>query len=163
MIAHNPMRPRFETLEKKKLIGMKERMSLTSNKTFQLFSTFMPRRHEIITPKNGDVYDLKIYPEDYYENFNPAREFEKWALMEVNVFDQVPLEMDTFELPAGIYAVFIQRGPNSDTSTFEHIFREWLPTSGYKLDNRPHFEILGPKYRKDHIDSEEEIWIPVKR
>ncbi len=83
--------------------------------------------------------------------------------MEVNVFDQVPLEMDTFHLPAGNPAVFIHRGPSSDTSTFEYIFREWLPTSGYKLDNRPHFEILGAKYEKDHADSEEEIWIPVRR
>jgi AraC family transcriptional regulator len=26
-------------------------------------------------------------------------------------------------------------------------------------DDRPHFEILGDKYKNDHPDSEEEIWI----
>jgi AraC family transcriptional regulator len=30
------------------------------------------------------------------------------------------------------------------------------------LDNRPHFEILGEKYKQGSPDSEEEIWIPVK-
>jgi AraC family transcriptional regulator len=29
------------------------------------------------------------------------------------------------------------------------------------LDNRPHFEILGEKYKQGSTDAEEEIWIPV--
>jgi len=37
-----------------------------------------------------------------------------------------------------------------------------LPNSDYELDNRPHFEILGKKYKNNSADSEEEIWIPVK-
>jgi AraC family transcriptional regulator len=34
--------------------------------------------------------------------------------------------------------------------------------SAYDLDNRPHFEILGEKYKNESPDSEEELWIPVK-
>jgi len=30
------------------------------------------------------------------------------------------------------------------------------------LDNRPHFEVLGEKYKNGDPESEEEIWIPVK-
>lgn len=47
-------------------------------------------------------------------------------------------------------------------SIFQYIFGTWLPASGYYLDNRPHFEILGHKYKNNDPDSEEEIWIPVK-
>ena len=37
------------------------------------------------------------------------------------------------------------------------------PNSDYKPDDRPHFELLGAKYKNDDPDSEEEIWIPIKR
>jgi AraC family transcriptional regulator len=33
----------------------------------------------------------------------------------------------------------------------------------YFLDDRPHFEILGDKYKNGDPDSEEEIWIPIKQ
>ncbi|MGK2861531.1 MAG: GyrI-like domain-containing protein [Chitinophagaceae bacterium] len=46
---------------------------------------------------------------------------------------------------------------------FSYIFNTWLPPSGYDLDNRPHFEILGEKYKNDDPLSEEEIWIPIKQ
>jgi AraC family transcriptional regulator len=37
-----------------------------------------------------------------------------------------------------------------------------LPNSNYHLDDRPHFEILGEKYKNADPGSEEEIWIPIK-
>jgi AraC family transcriptional regulator len=38
-----------------------------------------------------------------------------------------------------------------------------LPLSKeYELDDRPHFEILGDKYKNNDPNSEEEIWIPIK-
>jgi AraC family transcriptional regulator len=46
---------------------------------------------------------------------------------------------------------------------FTYIFTRWLPASGYQLDNRPHFEILGDKYKNNDPESEEEIWIPVRK
>jgi AraC family transcriptional regulator len=39
----------------------------------------------------------------------------------------------------------------------------WLPSSDYVLDNRPHFEILGEKYKINDPESEEKIWIPVRK
>ena len=35
--------------------------------------------------------------------------------------------------------------------------------SEYEFDNRPQFEILGEKYKNNAPDSEEEIWIPIKK
>ena len=45
---------------------------------------------------------------------------------------------------------------------FQYIFGTWLPTSIYTIDNLPHFEILGKKYKNNDPTSEEEIWIPIK-
>lgn len=48
-------------------------------------------------------------------------------------------------------------------SLAEYIYGSWLPNSTeYARDNRPHFEILGEKYKNNDPESEEEIWIPVK-
>ncbi len=65
--------------------------------------------------------------------------------------------------PSGLYAVFIHKGDASTApKTFEYIFGTWLPNSEYLLDNRPHFEILGEKYKNEDPNSEEEVWIPIK-
>jgi AraC family transcriptional regulator len=31
----------------------------------------------------------------------------------------------------------------------------------FEVDDRPHFEILGIRYRNNDPNSEEEIWIPI--
>lgn len=123
----------------------------------------MPRRKEITNNIGMDLYSLQVYPEKYFEAFDPHREFEKWALVEVKDFSDVPDDMETFNLPVGLYAVFLHRGPASQgPKTFQYIFTNWLPRSLYVLDDRPHFEILGEKYKNEAPDSEEEIWVPVK-
>jgi len=70
-------------------------------------------------------------------------------------------QMETMTIPEGWYAVFYYKGPGGDPGIFKYIFNQWLPSSEYRLDQRPHFEILGEKYKNGHPDSEEEIWIPV--
>ena len=78
-------------------------------------------------------------------------------------FELVPEGMEALELPGGRYAVFYYKGnPANGDAVFKYIFMEWLPASGYVLDDRPHFEVLGPKYQNGSDDSEEEIWIPIK-
>jgi len=137
-------------------------MSLANNKTADLWKSFMPRRKEIKTPFENQLFSLQVYDDDYFKSFNPKNEFTKWALMEVESFDEVPEGMSSFVLPEGMYAVFHYKGLNTDTSIFQYIFGEWLPQSAYVLDHRPHFEILGEKYKNASPDSEEEIWIPIK-
>jgi AraC family transcriptional regulator len=44
----------------------------------------------------------------------------------------------------------------------KYIYTEWLPNSGFQLDNKPHFEVLGDNYLgHENPESEEEIWIPI--
>ena len=156
------MTPRIEKSNEKKLIGMRLRMSLSNNRTGELWKSFTPRKREIQNNLTSDLISLQVYSPDHFANFDPAAEFEKWATVEVSDFDTVPSEMETFTLTGGMYAVFDYQGLSSDPSIFRHIFGTWLPSSDYGLDDRPHFEILGSKYKNNDPASEEEIWIPIR-
>lgn len=155
------MEPRIEIIEEKFLIGMSVEMSLVDNKTFQLFSTFMPRKKEISNSLNQDIYDLIIYPKDYFQTFNPNANFKKHALVEVSDLENVPEEMESIILPKGKYAVFTFEGHIPNQENFEYIFSTWLPKSSFKIDDRPHFDILSEKIQRKAPDAIQEVWIPV--
>ena len=157
------IQPTIQYLVSKKLIGLRTETSLVNNKTGQLWQSFMPRRKEIIKRVNKDFISMQIYDPTYFDDFNPAKTFEKWATVEVTDFNNIPPEMETYILEAGNYAVFNYKGSSTDNSIFEYIFSTWLPNSDYSLDDRPHFEILGEKYKNADLNSEEEIWIPIKK
>ena len=155
--------PRFETVSEKKLIGLHTTMSLINNKTGELWKSFMQRRKEITNNTSNDFISLQVFSPTHFQSFNPNAEFEKWALTEVSDFNAVPNGMETFILPNGLYAVFEHKGSGADTSIFQYIYGTWIPNSEYELDNRPHFEVLGEKYKNNDPNSEEEIWIPIKQ
>lgn len=158
------MTPRIETLREKKLVGKRLRMSFANDRTGELWRSFMPRRKEITNPVTTDLISLQVYEKPLtYADFAPTTEFAKWALVEVPDFSSVPDGMEAFTLPGGLYAVFLYKGASSEfAEIFQAIFGTWLPSSNYLLDNRPHFEVLGAKYKNNHPDSEEEIWIPIR-
>jgi AraC family transcriptional regulator len=156
---------RLEILPEKKLVGKQMKMSLSDNKTGLLWKSFMQRRKEIRNNITSALYSLQVYDHSIdFASFNQDTVFEKWAAVEVADFDNIPPDMETFLLTGGLYAVFIHKGAASTgPKTFRYIFESWLPNSGYLPDRRPHFELLGEKYKNEDPDSEEEVWIPVKR
>lgn len=156
------MEPRIEVSNEKKLVGKRLAMSLSDNKTGELWRSFMPRHKEITHNLTNDFISMAIYEPRYFADFKPTNSFEKWATIEVADFEQVPNEMETFTLKAGLYAVFDYKGSSTAASFFQYIFGVWLPNSIYVLDDRPHFEVLGAKYKNADPDSEEEIWIPIR-
>ncbi|MFT3903666.1 MAG: GyrI-like domain-containing protein [Niabella sp.] len=156
------MIPRIEISNEKKLVGKRLTLSFSNYKVGELWKSFMPRRKEIINSLTNDLISISVYQSKYFIDFKPTNEFEKWATVEVENFDNVPSEMENFVLPSGLYAVFDYKGLNTDNSIFQYILGTWLPSSDYILDNRPHFEVLGNKYKNNNPTSEEEIWIPVK-
>lgn len=123
----------------------------------------MPKRKEITNNLTNELISLVVYQSTHFTDFKPTNQFERWATVEVANFDNVPAEMKTFILPSGLYAVFNYKGLNTDNSIFQYILGTWLPNSAYDLDDRPHFEILGEKYKNNDPNSEEEIWIPITR
>lgn len=157
------MKAEIKTIPQKILIGKRLTMSFANNRTAELWRSFMPRRKEIINAIGTDLYSLQIYSPNFFANFNPTAEFEKWALIEVSDFDSVPQDMQTFILQGGLYAVFNYKGTAENApQVFQYIFGSWLPNSEYQLDERPHFEILGDKFKAGDPNSEEEIWIPIR-
>ena len=156
------MTPEIVNLEEKTLVGMALEMSIAQNKTAALWGSFAPRIREISDRLGEDKYSLQVYPEDYFKVFNPMKSFQKWALVEVSGTDNLPKDMAPFTLNGGLYAVFNYKGSSADPSIFQYIYSEWVPKSKYQLDNRPHFEVLGEKYKNNDPNSEEEIWIPIQ-
>lgn len=157
------MKPRIVTIQKKKLIGKSIDMSLINNKTFELFSGFMPNKKQIKNTINSDIYEISEYDLVYFKSFNPNSIFKKWATVEVENFEDIPQNMSSITIESGLYAVFTYQGLAKDFSNLmQYIFTEWLPKSAYTLDNRAHFNLLGSKYIKDSPDSQEDVYIPIK-
>nr|WP_294947160.1 GyrI-like domain-containing protein [uncultured Mucilaginibacter sp.] len=155
------MQSRLEIMPEMRFIGKRITMSYTNNKTGELWRSFMPRRREV-TAAGTQLYSIEVYPAGFFLAFNPAREFEKWAAVEVDNAAGIPAGMEAHCSPEGLYAVFTHYGPASTgPETYRKIFTEWLPSSGYDVAQRPHFAIMGDKYLPESADSEEEIWIPV--
>lgn len=156
------LKPTIKTINKKKLVGKKITMSLANNKTGILWQSFMPKRHSIKHKINDPLISLQVYNEQLRLG-DLSQKFDKWALAEVSEFDNIPNDMETFILEAGLYAVFHYKGLSTDNSIFIAIFKDWLPKSDYVLANRPQFELLGEKYKNGDPNSEEEIWIPIQK
>ncbi len=158
------MEARIELLPKKELIARSILMSLIENKTFELWNGFMTQKSVITNAIGNDLYSIQVYDDShYFKNFKPNNKFTKWAGIEVGNLTNIPNGFSSFILPSGLYAVFIHQGLTTDFPiTMNYIMSQWLPNSKYILDHRPHFELLGAKYKNNSPDSEEEVWIPIK-
>ena len=158
------MEPRIEILKETRLIGKKMIMSFANNKTPELWQSFMQRRAEIEKSINPELYSIEVYNDKtFFNHFNPTKEFEKWAAIKVTKLDTIPDDMGKLVIPEGKYAVFCYKGKASEAQeTYQYIYGNWIPNSEWVLDDRPHFALMGAKYKGEYIDSEEEIWIPIK-
>ncbi len=156
------MKPTIKTFPTTKFIGINSQFSYSDYRIGELWGRFMPRRNEIKNNIGIELYNVQINPENF--DFNPQTEFIKWAAVSVTDFNFVPEGMDSLVIEEGLYAVFKHVGDATKArETFGYIFSVWLPNSEYELDNRPHFEILGEKYKNNAPDSEEKIWISIKK
>ncbi|WP_339628132.1 GyrI-like domain-containing protein [uncultured Maribacter sp.] len=157
------MTPRIVELKSKKFVGLSEEMSLVDNKTFEVWKNFRQHSKKVPNKLSQDFISLQDYPEDYFETFSPAKNFVKWACVEVDSFKEIPSGLGSLFLEGGLYAVFNFKGDAAKAQAFfQYIYGKWIPNSNYILDHRPHFEVLGAKYKNNDSTSEEEIWIPIK-
>jgi AraC family transcriptional regulator len=159
------MQPRIENLKEIKLVGKRIKTSFTENQTALLWRSFIPGRKEIRNGTGTELYSVEIYPAGFFRNFSPKTQFEKWAAAAVTDFTSIPEGMETMIIPGGLYAVFLHHGPASTVpQSYQDILGNWLTRNGeFILDDRPHFAMMGEKYRNESPDSEEELWIPVKK
>src|SRR4051812_32882630 len=116
------MKPQIKTLPPKKLIGKRLSMSLSNNRTPELWRSFMMQRKEIPNVIGADLYSMQVFDTNYFYDFDPTREFTKWAAIEVSGFDFIPDQMEAITLTGGLYAVFLhQGGPEKGPSVFQYI------------------------------------------
>ena len=157
------MNPSIKELQETKLIGQKAEMTFGNNQSLGLWKEFMRRRAEIKNAADSNVYAVDVYEGTrFFQNFDPPARFEKWAAIKVDSFDSIPQGMERLILPGGTYAVFEYKGKASEIDkTYQYIFGIWLPNSNYELDDRPHFALMGEKYKGEDSSSEEELWVPV--
>lgn len=138
-------------------------MSFANDRTTELWKGFGPSIKSIPQKKNTDLLSLEIFPKNYFVKFDPNSLFQKWAAVEIEQNSDHAEGLEKLMVPAGKYAVFVHKGPAAEgIRTYNYIFNEWMPASAYEIDQRPHFAVMGEKYKPDSPDSEEEIWIPVK-
>lgn len=157
------MEPEIITTSPKKLIGKYVYMNFANNLTGKLWAGFMPHKKEIQNSLSTDLISMQVHKEPFKpDQFDPHQTFQKWATVEVTDHSNIPNGMEAFTIPEGLYAVFHYKGSSTDPSIFQYIFGAWLPNSPYQLDHRPHFEVLGEKYKNNDPNSEEDIYIPVK-
>lgn len=157
------MKPEIVTHPAIQVIGMHTQMSFESYVQSTIWQRFMPRRKEIDNSIGNDLYSIQVFGANYWEQFDPVVSFEKWVGVAAQNTDVIPHDMESLVIPAGLFAVFTFVGDESRAPAFfEQIYAHWLPNSIYDLDDRPHFEILGEKYKRSDPTSEETVWIPIK-
>ena len=104
------MIPKIETINEKKLVGKRMKMCYADYRIGELWGSFMPRRKEITKTLTNDLISLVVYASNHFIDFKPTNEFERWATVEVENFNKVPDEMETYNLSSGLYAVFNYKG-----------------------------------------------------
>ncbi|KIX19940.1 AraC family transcriptional regulator [Flavobacterium sp. 316] len=158
------MEPKIITISAKKTIGFSIKTNMVNDQTVKIWQQLMPRLKEVKNAVSADLFSLQVYNGETFEEFTPTTEFTKYALVELKNYDFIPEGFEKFEIPAGQYAVFIHKGTSADfPKTSQIIYGEWLPNSEYKIDNRPHFAVMGDKYLgHENPETEEEVWVPIQ-
>jgi AraC family transcriptional regulator len=150
--------PTIQEFEGALLCGIKIPMELRSFNPERAWALLMPQLHKVTTRTSEDLISLRDF--DVVPVFGPEANpsFSYWAAVEVT---RENIHFEQLEIPKGTYAVFNYKGLSTDHSIWRYIYGTWMASSPYTLDNRPHFERLGARYKNNDPSSEEEIWIPI--
>ena len=154
------MKPKIVNISNKKIVGMQSVMQQHQySNIVALWQRFMPRKRVLQSTISEELIAMQIFT--ILKSGLPNAEFQIWACAEVSEFNDIPKNMESYTIPKGAYAVFLQKGMDA-SKTYQRIMTEWLPTSGYQIDDRPHFQVMGEKYKNGSPDSEEDFYVPIK-
>lgn len=73
------MTPRIETINEKKLVGKRMKLSYADYKIAELWGGFMPKRKEIKNCLSTELISLVVYKPNHFTDFKMTNEFERWA------------------------------------------------------------------------------------
>lgn len=154
--------PTIQLCEDFNVVGQFRTMTFEDDQTNALWRHFMPSVGQIESRASMDLISISVYPKAFFKSFSPKTAFEKWACVEVASFEDLPGTMSTMTVPGGLYAVFDYVGMPGNPDIFTYIFGTWVNKSRFMLGDRPHFELLGSKYKQGDPFSEEQIWVPIE-
>ncbi|MBO3116949.1 GyrI-like domain-containing protein [Winogradskyella sp. DF17] len=153
------MNPSVLDVSEKVLIGMSDTILMSeSHKIGQLWQKFMPNKHLIKNTINNHHFAVQVYNSENTMD----KPFQIWATIEVSEANTIPAEMDVVTIPNGLYAKFTLRGMEIGR-LYQDIMTTWLPSSGYIIDNRPHFQIMDERYKNNSTSSEEDVYVPITK
>lgn len=164
------LNPEFVTEPVRRLIGLKTRfnsaMSPAANNLEvipALWDQLIPRMGEIAASEREISLGV-IYAEPGSEAEPDCEsELSYFAGLPVADATPVPAGMQALSLPGGLYARFTHTGPLSEIrETMRQIYAEWVPTSGYALDQRPDLEVYDSRFRPDLGQTTFDVLIPIK-
>lgn len=159
------MTPKIIVSETILIVGLKADLSFMTNAqgTGNLARQFMPKRNQILNRVGTDKFSIQIYNQFDLKTMSPNTVYEKWVGVAVSDFKTIPEGLETLTINEAKYAVFNFEGkPEEFLKTWQGIHINWLPNSGYKLDDKPHFEKLPEDYHPSNAFVKEEIWVPIK-
>ncbi|NRA29628.1 MAG: AraC family transcriptional regulator [Parvularculaceae bacterium] len=89
--------------------------------------------------------------------------FDYMAALEVEALGADHAAYDMLTIGAARYAVFRHDGAAADArSTWDPIFNQWMPASGWDHDVQPFQEVYDESFDPSTGEGGFEIWIPVK-
>ncbi|MBW7882052.1 MAG: AraC family transcriptional regulator [Caldilineaceae bacterium] len=125
----------------------------------------IPTLWERFAARMGELHDA-VHPEVCYgagDNMDEQTgEFDYLAACEVKQTAELPEGMVGWEIPAATYAVFTTTLP-AIGKTFEEIYNQWLPSSGYRRASGPEFEYYDARFDPNDPNSIFELYIPVEK
>jgi len=152
------LNPKIITTSEKYVAGMQGTMHHGEmHNIIALWKQFMPNKFKITNSVNEELIALQYYG-DFSDTSKP---YEIMACTEVKDLNHIPEGLIGFTIPEGEYAVFVLNGMDAG-GLYRKILGEWLPSSGYEIDDRPHFQVMGKKYINGSEKSEEDFYIPIK-
>ncbi len=154
--------PEILTLPDQSLVGLRTEMSLSDNRTRELWTSFRSRTAEVDHRLGEGFYSVQYYPK--FQEFTPQTVFSKWACVRVSEVEKLPEGMETIILEGGLWARFLYQGTVAKfQAMWLWMYQQWLPDSGYTLDDRHHYEYLDHRWLGPHNEqSMEDIYLPIK-
>ena len=154
--------PKIVELKAFNVVGMQTFGNPVDGDFDKMWNVLLNFNEEIPHLMNKTVsYGVGTYTQEHYSD-------DKWFYLagrEVSSLSDVSLQMVGKQIPANQYAVFEYKGAISPElgAFFQHIYKQWLPTSGYTLAGPYDFEKYGEKFLGPlNQNSIIEIYIPIK-
>lgn len=156
MLAHwkekFPLEPQIILNNQFNVVGMKQTVKPGDPTIQNLWNEFTARKEEVKCTTTTE-YLLGLC--EYMPNITDDSEFTYIASIEVDHFNNVPIQMITKTIPPSKYAVFTHVGPMDGLKdTYNFIHGAWLSSTTYELAELDTIEC----YYSDKFD----IYIPLK-